>query len=178
MSQENDQELESLLNRGENKQEKEDNNEENKLHSNYQYVQIGKGSLAAVVWALLNAVSKICVQALEEKVPHLQLNTMRFIVSGCFITFIFVIQLKYPKFDMKDLRAVMTYCLNANVNTLAMYVPVVYIPLVTFEAFYIASNILSSFLIFGIILWNKSEWIQVRVHSFTTTIGVIQWILK
>ena len=163
MSKEENQELASLLASMKGKQETEDKNAEN-LQSGHDFIKIAKGSLAAVIWALLNAVSKICVQALMEKVPHLELNTMRFVISGCFITLIFLIKGLNPKCEMKDFQALMTYCFNANVNTLAMYVPVVYVPLVTFEAFYIASNIISSFLIFGIILWNKSEWIQVNLQ--------------
>ncbi len=162
MSQEKETELVSLLDSEKKNQENEGNRNE-KCDSHHNYIQIAKGSLAAVVWALLDAVSKICVQALQGKVPDLQLNTMRLAASVCFLTLFFVINLKCPKFEMKDFRAVITYCLNGNVNTLALYVPVVYIPLVTFEAFHIASNILSSFVIFGIILWNKSEWNQVSL---------------
>ena len=104
------------------------------------------------------------VQALQERVQHLQLNTMRFVASIVFVAVMLLIKFKFPRISsMDDFKVLVIYCVNCNVSVLAMYVPVVYIPLVTFEAIYIASNILSSFIIFGIILWNKSEWVQVRL---------------
>ncbi len=49
-----------------------------------------KGIICAFLWPLLLATSRICVQAMENKVEHLTLNGFRYLVSaigfGIFLT--------------------------------------------------------------------------------------------
>ena len=157
-------ESELLLN--EVSQKGEDENDKD-LQQRQDYAQILKGILAAALWSLAVAISEICVQALKGKIPHMQLNTMRFAFPACGLILYFIIKRDYPTIDRSKIGLVTIsfYIFSSNVVTLSTYVSVVYIPLATYESLFITSNIISTFLIFGILWRLKKEWNQVRNNN-------------
>ncbi len=83
-----DNELINLLERGDGKETDSTNTKETAVKCNNTL----KGIIGACFWGLSIAVSKICVQILDKRVPCLQLNAWRFLISGCvmciYLTFI------------------------------------------------------------------------------------------
>ncbi len=81
-------ELINLLDRGDGKETDKTNPKETAVKCNNTL----KGIIGACFWGLSIAVSKICVQILDKRVPCLQLNAWRFLISGCvmsiYLTFI------------------------------------------------------------------------------------------
>ncbi len=68
-----------LLNDDKQKNKDEEINQIEKINESK---EIAKGIVAAALFAFVIALSRICVQALQEKIPHLQLNAMRCALPG------------------------------------------------------------------------------------------------
>ena len=114
----------------------------------------------------LTAVSKICVQALQNRVPAFKLNAMRCTLPLCFWSLYFVFTRKLPKVELGNIKACGLWSMNMVVLILSSYISVVFLPLATVETVYIASNIVSSLVVFVLILRRDSHWSQVFQFLF------------
>ncbi len=103
-----------------------DNIPTKKLHnSEYQTISHGetlKGVLVSLLLALIMAISKVCVQALNDHIPHLQLNTMRLITPSAGLILYYITSGKWPIVERKYWKPMVLFCLTSNVITLGMYV--------------------------------------------------------
>ncbi len=116
-----------------------------------------KGIIGVSLWALSIAISKICVQILDHRVPHLQLNAWRFLISGGFMSIYLLRSKTLPWMAYDNIKPVGIYGVLDVFSALVKYIPVVYIALATTEVFYITCMILTSLFIFGILKRNTQE---------------------
>ncbi len=118
-----ERETDSLL---EGQKESGDNIPTKKQHnSEYQkisYVETIKGVLVTILLALIMAISKICVQALHDHIPHLQLNSMRLMTPSVGLVIYYIIMRKWPMVERKYWKPMVLFCFTSNVITLGMYV--------------------------------------------------------
>ncbi len=111
-----------------------------------------KGLICAFVWPFLMASSKICVQALDNKIQHLTLNGSRYLVSAIGYGFYYMITQRNPIVNRGDMKALIVYCIVLNLATITAYVPVTYIPLTSVESVYMCSVLLTAALTFGLLI--------------------------
>ncbi len=91
----------------------------------------------------------------------MQLNAMRLMLPTILLPFYFAIKRKSPLIGRENVWTMLLYCIVSNALTISLYVPVVYIPLASWASLYHTSHGINLFIIFGLLLGNKSEWIQV-----------------
>ncbi len=123
------------------------------------------GIVAAFIFIFLIAISKICVQALEDRIPPFELNAMRCFVPFCGWSLYFLIKWKSPKIEWINIKATALYSVNYVMGSLFSYIAVVYIPLATAETIYIFVSLLSSIIIFMVILRLDRGCFQVGISS-------------
>ncbi len=138
-----------------------DKRKDSQTNTNEKSSNIVKGVLGACLWGLSNAISKICVQMLDNRVPHLQLNAWRFLISGCLISIYLISARTLSSIENNNIVSSGLYAILDVSLALVKYIPVVYIALATTEVFYITFMILTSLIIFGIIKRNKQELFNV-----------------
>ena len=119
------------------------------------------GILAAFIYTFLIAASKMAVQALQGRIPDFELNVMRCFLPFCCWSFYFIVKWKLPKVEYTNIKATMLYSVNHVIATLAVYISVVYIPLASAESLYIFTGLISSVVIFMIILRQERDFSQV-----------------
>ena len=115
----------------------------------------------ACLTRFLVAVSKMYVQALQNRVPAFQLNTFRCFLPLCCWSLYFAFKRKLPRIDMGNIKACALWSLNQSMMSISSFISVIFIPLATVETVYISSNILSSLIVFSLILKHDSHWSQV-----------------
>ena len=109
----------------------------------------------------LVAISKICVQALQDRVPAFQLNFYRCFLALCSWLFYLTLKRKWPRIESENIKACALWSFNQAIISISSYISVVYIALSAVETVYLSSNILSSLLVFVLILRRESHWSQV-----------------
>ncbi len=109
----------------------------------------------------LVAVSRICVQALEDRVPAFQLSAMRCGLPLCCWSLYLVLTRKLPRVEFGNIKACGLWSINQALTSITAYICVVFIPLATVETVCITSNIMLSLVTFGLILKGDSHWSQV-----------------
>ncbi len=115
----------------------------------------------AFFWRFLIPVSKISVQALEDRVPVFQLNTMRCFTVLFVWTLIFTIRRKLPEIEKENIQAAILWSVNHILVSLSNFVSVIYIPLASAETVSILSNILTTVIVFVLLLRRDVHWSQV-----------------
>ncbi len=126
------------------------------------------GLLLAFLSVLMTALSKICVQALESEVPHFFLNTLRSSTATAGMTLVFLCTCCLPRVDNNDLKPTILYSVSGTLYGLSIYISVVYIPLVSAEACFTTTAILSSLIVFG--LFEKEDIRIDQVSKYTSCI--------
>ncbi len=92
------------------KKSEKGSNESNDKRTAQKYNNTLKGIIGACFWGLSIAISKICVQILDQRVPHLQLNAWRFFLSGCYMS-VYLTTVKVVPTVKYDNLKVMMKCL-------------------------------------------------------------------
>ncbi len=111
-----------------------------------------KGLICAFLWPFLVASSKICVQALEEKIGHLTLNGFWYLISAIGYGLYHMITRQNPKVKRKDMKALVIYSIFLNLSSLAYYVPATSLPLATLESINACFLLLTAALCFGFLI--------------------------
>ena len=117
----------------------------------------------AFFWRFIIPMSKISVQALEDRVPVFQLNAMRCFTVLFVWTLIFVIRRKLPRIEKENIKAAILWSVNHILVSLTNFISVIYIPLASAETFSILSNILTTVIVFVVILRRDGHWSQVSI---------------
>ena len=138
-----------------------------------------KGIICAFLWPLVFATSRICVQALENKIEHLTLNGLRYLVPCIGVGIFLGITRQTPKVKREDVKALLVYSVILNFASLTSYVPAVYIPLASVEAVYMCTTLFAAALSFGFIIKSlrsttKSVEILAAVFSAVGVVLVLQ----
>ncbi len=131
----------------------------------------------AFMWRFLVAVSKICVQALQNRVPTFELNTIRcglmlcVMSCGlmlCVMSCYFLFKWKLPIVERENIKVTLLWSVNHISSSLVAFSSVIFLPLATAETISILSNIVSAILIYTIVMKYKADWSQVihRLHLF------------
>ncbi len=120
------------------------------------------GIVAAFTCVFLIGVSKISVQALDDRLPAFELNAIRCFVPFCGWSVYFLIKGKAPTIEWINIKATVLYSVNYVADSLFIYIAVLYVPLATAETLYIFAGLVSSIIIFMIILRIDRGFFQVR----------------
>ncbi len=132
----------------------------------------------AFLWKFLAAVSKICVQALEGRVPAFELNAIRCFLMLCVWSLYFLFKRKLPKVERENIKATLLWSMNHIFTSLAAFTSVLFLPLATIETVTILSNILWTIFISVIVLKHEGDWSQVSTTTliqFQVTKGTYIW---
>ncbi len=122
----------------------------------------------AFIWRFLIAVSKICVQALQNRTPTFELNTIRCGVMLCVMSSYFLFKWKLPIVERENIKVTLLWSVNHILSSLVAFSTVIFLPLATAETISILSNIVSTILIYTIVMKYKVDWSQVihRIHFY------------
>ncbi len=82
-----------------------------------------KGIICAFLWPLILATSRICVQALENKVEHLTLNGFRYLVPAIGFGIFLTISGQTLKVKRENIKALVVYSIVLNLASLTTYIP-------------------------------------------------------
>ncbi len=107
------------------------------------------------------ALSKISVQALDDRVAAFELNTIRSLFLLFQSSFYFMYKKKLPHIHHENIRATVLWSMNQNFMALTAFISVVHIPLATGETVTILSNIFLTVLVFLVVLKQDVHWSQV-----------------
>ncbi len=110
---------------------------------------------------LLAAVSKICVQALQDRMLAFELNAFRCLLPFCGWAIYFTLKRKWPRIEPENIKACLLWSINQILQSVSAYICVVFIPLATSDTILITSNITSSLIVFVLILKRDWNWSQV-----------------
>ncbi len=135
---------------------------EGKEHKRYNNETI-LGLIFVFLSVLLTALSKICVQALKAEVPHFFLNTLRCSTANIGIVIVLLYKRHIFWVGYMNIKPTALYSVSAALYGLSVYIPVVYIPLITTEACTNTTALLSSLIIFGLIKKEDIRIDQVRL---------------
>ena len=138
-------------------------------HKKGRYKETIVGLLLAFLSVLMTALSKICVQALQSKVPHFFLNTLRCSTATSGMALVFLYGRCLPRVEYSNLKPTILYSISGTAYALAIYVSVVYIPLVSSEACFTTTGLLSSLIVFGLV---KKE--GVRIDQVSLIINMVK----
>ncbi len=94
---------------------------EHKEDQNETYIKTIQGVLVTIFLAMIMAVSKICVQALNEVIEHLQLNAMRLSMPSVGLIMYYIFKREWPTVESKYWTPIALFCLASNFITLCMY---------------------------------------------------------
>ncbi len=93
--------------------------------------------------------------------PHIALNTMRFLVGAGVFGIYFMIKKEKPTLQLENAKPVAIYCFILLFTTLALYTPVVYIPLTSSDALCSCFLLSASLLFIAIVDRKRINWIEV-----------------
>ena len=129
-----EKELEGLLDK--------DETQEEKASKDSTKVKTVLGIILTFLYGFLTAVSMICVQALDERIHHFQLNCLRFFLPLCSQGIYFTIKQKLPRIGKSIIKPTLCYCIVISFCALSTYIPAIYIPLATANTLYITASVL------------------------------------
>ncbi len=122
---------------------------------------IGRVLAMAFLWRFVAAVSKICVQALQDRVPAFELNAMRCSLVLCAWTLYFLVKKGLPRIQVENIKAAVLWSVSHVLCSLTAFVSVIFIPIATAETLYIFSNIVLTVMIFVVLLKQDRSWSKV-----------------
>ncbi len=143
-------------------------------HKKTRYKDTIVGMLLTFLSVLMVALSRICVQALQSKVPHFFLNTLRCSTATSGMALVFLYKRCLPRVDCKNLKPTILYSICGTLFALSIYISVVYIPLVSSEACFTTTVLLSSLLVFGLVEKEDIRIDQVSQLKLNTIKSVCQ----
>ncbi len=117
---------------------------------------------AFLVYVCLGA-SKVCVQALQNRMEHFSLNAMRH-ASAALCSGIGLLMTKtIPSIERENMKVTFVSCINLTISSLSTFIPVVYLPLASVVCISQSSTILSALIIFGLIMRNDKSCLDVSI---------------
>ncbi len=123
------------------------------------------GILCAFMVYLCLGASKICVQALENRMEHFSLNAMRHACSALCSVICLLISKTLPSIEQENIKTTIACCVNLTISSLSIFVPVVYLPLASVECISETSTILFALVIFGLIIRHDKSCLDVSIHT-------------
>ncbi len=96
-------------------------------------LQIVAGFYAVLGWVTCSAVSAICVQLIERRIPDFQLNTARLSLPWIGSVVILLITRRIPILPWEIIPWVVPAIVVQNIQSLSNYIGVSYIPLASFQ---------------------------------------------
>ncbi len=133
-----------------------------------EYKEDGKSNSVAFVVAVaflfrfFIAVSKICTQALQNRVPAFQFNTIRCFFFVVISSVSMIIRKESPLIDQENIKPTTLWSFNQNLLTLGGNISIVYLPFSSSESTTISFNILVTVFVYLLILKGQVTWSQVR----------------
>ncbi len=125
-----------------------------------------KGILCAFFVYVCIGISKICVQALQNRMEHFSLNAVRHACNALFFGIGLLITRTIPMIKRENIKVTIGSCINLTLTSLSMFIPVVYLPLASVESLHITSTVLSAFIIFGLIIRHDKSCTDVSIYFY------------